>query len=356
MTIRLVPRAALVTLLLAACTDSKPSGAPIPIILTTIDTLLRPDNAVLQHPTDLALDPEGRLIIADSGSGAIVVLDPATGAHHAIAGAGTPAGALNNPGGLLLSGDTLWVVERGARRLQALTREGKPLLARPLPADGEVSVGPSGAVIVALDGREDALARRIGADGSPAGTLGKPVVPGIAGDNPAALRADIQARKIPADLRNLTLPLATTDGGVWLSLSTEGRLDRYDAHDSLVFTYPLLAPERGAIVADFFDANRAGHDSAGYLPLSYIVTGRTVGTEYWFLLRMPRGTGTVILAHELNGPLRRRVLVPASTGIRSFAVDQARRALYLLDPLEGTLLRVPIPAEVEITGRPRLPG
>ncbi len=353
---RFASRAAGAALLLAACADTQPSSAPTAIILTAIDTILRPGNAVLMGPTDLALDRDGRLFIADSGASLIVVLDPSTGAHHTIGRRGSAPGELNGPDGVVVAGDTLWVVDRGNRRIQSLGRDGRPLGDRPLPDGvGAVSVGPGGALVVALDGRDGALARRIGADGSPGAALGAPVVPGVAGSDLIALRSDIRDRKIPSQLRNSTLPLLTPEGGVWLSLSAEGRLERYDAGDSLVFSYPLLAPERGAIVADFFEANRASHDSSGYFPLRYVVAGRPVGTEMWFLLRMPRGAGTVILAHELNGPLRRRVLVPAATGARSFVVDTARRLLYLLDPVEATLLRVSFPADVEIPKGRRVP-
>jgi hypothetical protein len=357
LTTRFAPSVVGAALLLAACVDNKPSGAPVSVLLTTIDTILPPGNPVLAHPTDLALDRDGRLFIGDSAAGTIVVLDPASGAHHTLGTPGSGPGQFSDPGGLQFSGDTLWVLDRGNHRVQALDRDGHSLAVRSLPEGrGTASIGPGGALVVALDGQDGALARRITPDGVAGRPFGKPVVAGVAGDNVASIRTDLAAHKIPADLRNLTLPLATPDGGVWLALATEGRLDRYDARDSLLFTYPLLTPERGAIVADFFEANRGAADSAGYVPLSYVVTGRPVGTEMWLLLRMPRGTGTVILAHELNGPLRRRVLVPQSTGIRSFAVDPARRALYLLDPAEGSLLRVPIPAGIEIVNKPRLPG
>lgn len=74
-------------------------------------------DALLQHPLGLAALPDGTIAIADTYNGAIRHYDPRSGRVATI------AERLAEPSGLLVTGDTLLVVESAAHRLRPLSIE-----------------------------------------------------------------------------------------------------------------------------------------------------------------------------------------------------------------------------------------
>lgn len=74
-------------------------------------------NALLQHPLGLAVFPDGTIAIADTYNGTIRRYDPESGEVATI------AHRLAEPSGLLVTGETLFVVESAAHRLRPLSVE-----------------------------------------------------------------------------------------------------------------------------------------------------------------------------------------------------------------------------------------
>lgn len=80
----------------------------------------------LAAPAALAFTADGRLLVAEADSGAIVRIDPESGVRERLAGEGTAAGALAFPGGLAVDGDgRLLVAETGRHRLRVLSAAGE---------------------------------------------------------------------------------------------------------------------------------------------------------------------------------------------------------------------------------------
>jgi hypothetical protein len=77
--------------------------------------------------------------------------------------------------------------------------------------------------------------------------------------------------------------------------------------------------------------------------LSYAATAHAHGEDLWLLVRQPAAAPTLILVLSRDGIVRTRLRMPRAYGVRDFALDSARRSLYLLAYDDAVILRVHIP-------------
>jgi DNA-binding beta-propeller fold protein YncE len=138
----------------------------------------------------LAVDPLGRLYVADAGRDVVRVLDRAGNEQGTIGGAGTRAGEFDHPTDVdPTNGQTVWVADAGNGRLQHFSAEGLYL--------ETVPVGPSvleaGAQRFLDDGRDGAAVQGEGRPIAVASTSGDEVF-AIDGRNDLLLRWDEQRR------------------------------------------------------------------------------------------------------------------------------------------------------------------
>lgn len=151
----------------------------------------------LGQPVDVACDAEGRCYISDDRAGAVLVLDALDGSG----GTRTLADGLGSPQGLAVRGDDVLTVETAGRRLLAVSRTtgeyrteaaglavGAPPGTATAPEPGlfthgmpglprrfaGVAVAPDGAVLVSADGEGTVLKLSPTAGGTPASTAGTP--------------------------------------------------------------------------------------------------------------------------------------------------------------------------------------
>jgi hypothetical protein len=315
------------------------------VFLTTIDTIVPPESLKLGRAAELALDEAGRLYITDLGVGAVVVMDTSGALIRRIGREGSGPGEFRNPRSLFVAGDSLRLVDAGNGRLAVFTTAGQFVRSQAAPdlLGGAVSFALNGAALVALNGREGALARRLDPAGARGSKLGQPVLPVTEVWDFGAIKREIREGRIPAELRNLTQPLLGADASCWLLLHAEGVVQHYNPADSLLWRTTLHEPELRAIRDAFFATNRS--DSAGnrLTQLSYFVVAQASADELWILIRQPSSSPTLVMVLGPDGRLRRRVRVPSARGVRGMAFDPRRRLLYLLAYDDAAILRARVP-------------
>lgn len=314
-----------------------------------VDTLLGPENTTLSKPAELALDDHGLLYVVDLGVNSIVVVDSLGTVRTRIGKEGSGPGELRTPRALQAGGDTLRLLDGGNGRFAVFTVGGGFIRSSVAPGSvlsGAVTIGADGAAVVGLGGRDSAMAQRLSPSGDPGSRLGRPVAPVSPVWNFAAIKQQIRDGHVPAELRNLTLPVLGPDGTVWLCLSAEGVIERYSGRDSLLWRIELREPEFSAIRDDFFRRNRAEPAANRLFSLSLFVAGQAVGQDLWLLLRQTSPAPTLLLVLDGAGRVRARVRVPRAQGIRGFAVDREHHLLYLLAYDDAALLRLRLPAAV----------
>lgn len=321
------------------------------LILGAADTLVAAESARLGRPFELAVDHEGHLYVADAASSTIVVLDSSGRTIGTVGRAGAGPGEFAIPRSITPAGESLWVADPGNGRFQVLSARGGFGRSFPSPAaaaGGAVAFRADGSAVVALNGRDSALAQRVSTRGALGNRFGRPVA--VAPDvwDFTAMKAEIGRGRVPAAFRNVTDPVPARDGGTWLILDAEATILRYDARDSLIWEAALAEPEFGPIREAFFVQNRSDSTPWRLRPLSFFGPGRDVGGTLWVLVRQPEGQPVLILRIGEAGHVDGRLRIPSAVGVGAFAVDPTRRLLYLLASQDATLLRIRLPASLTL--------
>lgn len=110
----------------------------------------------------LAVDPGGRLYVADAARHVVVRLTPEGHVEDELGGPGSEPGRFDMPVAIdAQAGLSLWVAEEGGRRLQRLTWQGMPLEIIPLPERMRpIAVQQRGRWLFVLDAASGQLWRR----------------------------------------------------------------------------------------------------------------------------------------------------------------------------------------------------
>lgn len=209
---------------LLACVGDKPAGETN-YLLASVDTIIPPGNEVLLRPTELALDDHGLLYIADAGANSILVFDSAGTLRTSIGHEGAGPGELQAPRSLQAGGDSLRLLDAGNARFAVFTLAGqfvRTQLAPGIALTGAVALSPDGAAVIGLGGKDSALAQGMSPDGELGSRFGVPLAPVSGYWDFSAIKQEIRDGRVPAVMRNLTLPVMAQHGPTWLCLSAEG--------------------------------------------------------------------------------------------------------------------------------------
>lgn len=331
---------------LLACAGEKPAG-DANYFLASVDTIIQPGNEVLLRPTELTLDDHGLLYIADAGANSILVFDSGGTFRIRIGKEGAGPGELQAPRSLQADGDSLRLLDAGNARFTVFTLAGQFVRTQLAPGSaltGAVALSADGAAVISLGGKDSALAQRMDPSGELGSRFGVPLAPVPSYWDFSAIKQEIRDGRVPAVMRNLTLPVMAPHGPTWLCLSAEGIIERYSTTDSLVWRTALDEPEFLAIRDEFFQRNRADSSANRLYSLSLFAGAQALGNEVWVLVRQPTSQGTLILIVDRAGNVRARLRAPDTHGIRGFVVDQPRRLLYLLAYDDAAVLRITLPA------------
>ncbi len=319
------------------------------VIITDLDTLITQESELLAAPGTVTVLHDGRLIVTDARANHLMVLSAAGEVLDTIGRAGNGPGELQTPRSTTVLGDSIWLIDGGNGRIQIFGLNGEYVASRRLPVaavGGAVAFKSDGAFVVSRNGRDSALAQHFDAEGEPAALFGQPVAPMSGTWNFTAVKTAIAQGTVPAELRNLTLPLVGEDDSVWLILIAEGLVQRYGLGDSLKWSIQLEEPEFAAIREEFFQRNRAEPDPTQLYTLSFVAMGQVVDGRLWLLLRAPEGLGTTMLILGPSGIVDVRVRIPTAVGVRVFAVDVVRTVVYLVGSDDAVLMRAHLPPAI----------
>jgi uncharacterized protein (TIGR03663 family) len=136
-------------------------------------------------PRDIALDGQGQIYVTDTGNKRIQVFDPAGRALRAFGGEGSEPGRFQEPVGLAIDGETLYVADTWNGRIQRLDLVGSPLAELPVTAWQGQSLTNKPYLAPAEQGiyysaPDQGLVNLLGADGRTAASI-QPEGPGGAG-------------------------------------------------------------------------------------------------------------------------------------------------------------------------------
>ena len=312
-------------LVLAACADDGNKGPPERRV-DDVTLVVSTESEILSRPVDIALDDRGNLYVLDYLLAQILVLSPSGERLRTIGREGRGPREFIRPRAFNLSRDTVRVVDMGNDRLQTLALDTDFMRTTPLPPGsgmGEVAVNDNGWLLASTLGRLDALASYHDASGNQVGALGSPPASAATMMNFTSMKKEIVAGIVPAMMRNSVLPLFAPDGSMWLILTGEGLVQRYDNEGSLQVSVPLVAPEMERIWADVVERNRAEiDDQRGVHGLVYVSDAIVVGQTLWVLLNMPEEEPAVMLALTADGTVEQRVLFSGVIGATQFAFDR----------------------------------
>jgi hypothetical protein len=340
----------IVTIVLAGLLGHGCSGATTPqsdYTLTAVDTLVPATSDLLGRPTELAVDERGLLYVLDAAAPAVVVLDSAGAQVRRIGSAGGGPGEFGFPRSLAVASDTVRLVDGANGRIVVFTTAGRFVRTTPAPPralSGAVSFDRVGASLIASNGRDGVLASRFDPAGRQTGQLGRPVVPVPEVWDFAAIKRQIYAGEVPAEIRSLTLPVLGDDGAAWLILHAEALIEHYGPDNLLRWATSLAEPELAAIRDEFFATNRS--DSAGnrFTVLSYVSAAQPAREGLWVLVRQPPLSPTLLVLLGPDGSVLRRVRIPQASGVRGFAMVPEQRLLYLLAFDDAAVLRARLPS------------
>ena len=336
-------------LVLVACTAETVQDQD-EIRIDGVSVIVSTESEILSRPADMLVADNGEIHVLDYLAAQVLVLSPSGELLRTIGREGGGPREFSRPRGLVLSGDTLRVVDVGNGRLQTLALDTDFMRTTPLPIGsdmGPIAVNENGWLMAGTLGMHDVLATYHDASGDQLGTLGTPPAQASQIMDFAAMKREIVAGTVPAMFRNAVLPVFAPDGDMWLILTGEGVVERYDSEASLQVSVPLVAPEMEGIWARCVERNRETlNDPRRLAGLSYVTDAVVVDGTLWLLLNAPPDEPSVILALAGDGTVRHRVVFSGVTGAQQFSFERARGRGLGTIPSTAGVVAAPLPAGI----------
>ena len=159
----------LIIVVLPGCNGETETSASVPTdTVVQFDTLLMAADGVVAEITDMTVDREGTLWLADSGNHRIVAVPPASDRHPIFfGGRGSGPGEFEYPGALSVSDSLVAVFDTGNGRIQWMDMSGAPVrsqLMQQLQAIFPFAMNSAGELVVPNMGRSGGLAEVIRSD------------------------------------------------------------------------------------------------------------------------------------------------------------------------------------------------
>lgn len=333
--------------LMGGC-DPAPASAPAEITLLGIDTLISTESGLLAQAAAMTVGSDGTLFVLDGQAAQVHRISSDGTLLPSLGQAGSGPGEFQRPRTIWVNADTLWVIDGGNGRLQALTTEGEPLSSLPLPPRTAFYISrfaTGGRILASTLGQDSCLAILYAGDGSELGRFGIPPVDPPSIVDISALREEISAGGVPGFFKNTVIPFGAPNAQVWLAMLADGALWRFDGQGNPLGTTVLEEPEMEKILADFFAKNQEDTPRPGLYPLMYIADIQVAGSEVWVLLNRADEDSGVLVAYSSNGEKLRRILLPSVHGAKYFSVDLVRQRLFLAVPSEAQILGVDLASE-----------
>jgi DNA-binding beta-propeller fold protein YncE len=310
------------------------------MLIEQFDTLVSAQESEVGQVTDLVVSRDGNVWVADQANAHIVVIPADGGTLRTVGRKGSGPREFLRPVAIAFDGRAILVLDAGNARVQYFDSAGTAtdqfglnrgvIVPVAMNARGEIAtptLGRDSSLVLILHDR--ATARR---------HLGTPVVPPPAMLSLSNLRDQATRGEIPVEFRNNVLPILDDEGNCWLVLQTEGKVQRFDSLNRLV--WERLLPEE--IVshsrADFLSKASADF-GPNRVPVPQVVqSGRSQDGELWLMFSPgPDGKNSLWVLDEENGHVRRHIRLNL-TGAGAFALDPDGQRIYIAIPEDGVIV------------------
>ena len=328
--------------------EGNAGGGPFDVALGEPSVVVSLESELIGHPTDMALDPSGRLWVADARSHRVLVVEPDGAVALMIEGEGEGPGEFRTPSVLEVRDTLVRVLDSGSMRAQDYRLDGNHIADHPFASSMLGAAALSGdRIALPTLGRDSALVEVRGLFDSTRVLLGPPVVPRPTLFDMTAMKAEVAAGGVPAQMRNSALPVAGSEGVTWVLVQTEGEVRKYTADGELLWSRVLDVPEVEQARREFFRKNAETTEPFAMHFLQTVAAAREVDGDLWLMMAGEAGAPTAlyVLDGEM-GEVRGRLTVGTPAPAAGFVVDAARDRVYLAIPDEASILGVPLPPEV----------
>jgi hypothetical protein len=312
-------------------------------------SLLPAGGELIGYPSDIDVDPAGRLWIADQEKQRILMVDPESGETRVFGRPGWDAGELMVPMRIQATDSLVRVFDRANSRVQSYRPDGTHVgdrVIRDLMVMGAALMG-DGRLVIGTAGEYSALARVFGEEDTRPFRVGEAVVEFRGFDLPF-FKTEIAAGRVPEVFRNMVVPVPGRGDAVWLLLHADGEVRRYAPDGELIWARTLDVPEIARARREFFRRNAADKDPLNLIPLHTMAAGREVGDRLWVLMQAEAGSRTAVFytLDRESGEILSRLSVRVPDAVNGFAVDHERGVLYLSVPSRADVLAVDVGDEL----------
>lgn len=291
----------------------------------------------------MRLGPDGRVWFIDGANQQIARLDVETGEVAHFGQGGDGPGEMQIPDGLAVGPDGVLVYDIGNGRVTRFGLDGtyREIVSTPGALIGPVALNRRGDVLGQTMGYGAGLGalRRVGHEGTDhIGELVAPVTRRSFSQRQAEAR---QRGSIPAEFRNVVLPVLADDGRSWLVLQVDGEVRAFDANGALLWTTSL--PVSAMATAEATYLRRVAESTGRLYSPSTVSDAQFTGDELWIAVPelVPDDSAVVVL--DARTGERRAVLRLGDMGYVRVLPDVERQRLYIARPAEGELVVAGLP-------------
>lgn len=329
------------SILVVGCGDadvSESMEATERVVDASPDTIVSTRSGLLAAVSDMVVDAEGRLFVADQTAHTVHVFK-ADGLHERAMGReGSGPGEFNLPTGLRIEDDAVIVVDAGNGRNQTFSVSGQYTSTQPWPGTYAPTLGPGGMLAQPTFGIDSSLAVIRDPAGEETAPIGAPLAEVEMVVDRLAMREQILNGEIPSILMNSVKLIIDEARTVWLLVPATGRVERYRADGAQLWSVDLDEPEFVPARIDFVERNRAASPRL-MTPLEYFRDAQVVSEDLWILLASSEDVGVTIAVMSPDGSVRERIRFPKLHGATAFAVDQSREVAYFFLGDSAALVR-----------------
>jgi len=306
-----------------------------------VEVLISTDDGVIGQISDLIVMDDGTVLAVDRQAGQVHMVDASGSQLGSLGRSGAGPNEFSQPATLEARGDTLYVVDWGNGRLQAVTIGGDHVSTSPLPPGQAPSIGGGMRFVRPTWGIDTMLAVIHRPDLSTVAEVGRVIGVPMNTVYPRRMKQEIAEGRVPDIMLNMAEAIIGPDSTVWLFVAARGSIQRFDAEGREMCAVDLDEAEREALFAEFVSEN-AEKPIGSFFGLQYLLDVTLVGDEAWVLLgNSLRGTASVrVLGPE--GELGRRIEFPGIEAVDEIAVDPDRGYVYFIRPDAAELVRVPM--------------
>jgi hypothetical protein len=210
---------------------------------------------------------------------------------------------------------------------------------------GPLALTRDGRLLLGTQGSDGTLAAYYDASGAQLGTLGQAPVQTPAILDVRGMKREIIDGRVPAFFRNLVYPVFGSDGDMWLILTGEALVQRYDGTGNQQLSVPLAAPHLQRIWEGVVARSRETLDNPrGIDGPVYVLDAVVVGQALWMLLNMPASDPAVMLVLAPDGTIEHTLVFSEVRGPVAFALDRARERVYFTIPSNASVVAAALPA------------